>query len=119
VLEDLINQQVHQRVRLLSRHVDGADVALGFGTDVPHLPGRPGLLHGGQYLVGGLCNPVGVGHARGFCGEGKCRRDHRGDGPAATEDRCGFVHPGAALLGERSRFVLGVAGFQGCLLGQV
>jgi uncharacterized low-complexity protein len=55
----------------------------------------------------------------GFCGEGKCRRDHRGDGPAATEDRCGFVHPGAALLGERSRFVLGVAGFQGCLLSQV
>ena len=47
---------------------------LGFGTDVPHLPGRPGLLHGGQHPVGGLRDPVGVGHAQGFCGRGMCRR---------------------------------------------
>jgi hypothetical protein len=76
VLEDLINQEVQQRIRLLGSHVDGADVALGLGTDVPHLPGRPGLLHGGQHPVGALRDPVGVGHARGFCGRGKCRRDH-------------------------------------------
>jgi hypothetical protein len=76
VLEDLINQEVHQRVRLLGTHVDGADVALGFGTDVPHLPGGPGLLHGGQHAVGGLRDPVGVGHARSFCGGAKRRRDH-------------------------------------------
>ena len=70
VLEDLINEEIHQRVRLLGRHVDGADVALGFGTDVPHLPGRPGLLHGGQHPGGGLRDPAGVGDARGFCGRG-------------------------------------------------
>ena len=68
MLEDLINQQVHQRVRLLGRQVDGAEVALGFGADVPHLPGRPGLHHGGEHPVGGLCDPVGVGRARVFCG---------------------------------------------------
>ncbi len=45
------------------------------------------LLHGGQHPIGSLRDPVGVGHARGFCGGGKCRRDHRGDGAAATEDR--------------------------------
>ena len=100
MLEDLINEQIHQRVHMLGTHVQGADVALCFGADVPHLPGRPGLLHGGQHPVGGLRDPVGVGHARGFCGGAKCRRDHRGDGAAATEHRCGFVHPGAALLGE-------------------
>jgi hypothetical protein len=80
VLEDLINQQVQQRVRLLGTDVDGADVALGFGMDVPHLPGGPGLLHGGQHPVGGLCDPAGVGHAWGFCGRGKCRPHHRRDG---------------------------------------
>jgi hypothetical protein len=100
VLEDLINEEVYQRVRVLGRHVDGADVALDFGADVPHLPRRPGLLHSGQHPVGGLCDPVGVGDARGFCNGGKCRRDHRGDSAAATEHRCGFVYPGAALLGE-------------------
>jgi hypothetical protein len=42
-------------------------VALCFGTDVPHLPGRPGLLHGGQHPVGGLRDPVGINLARGFC----------------------------------------------------
>jgi len=68
-------------------HVDGAEVALGFGPDVPHLPGRPGLLHGGQHPVGGLRDPVGIGHTRGFCGRGKCRCDHRRDGAAATEHR--------------------------------
>jgi hypothetical protein len=85
VLEDLINEEVHQRVRLLSTHIAGAEVALGLSTDVPHLPGRPDLLHGGQHLVSGLRDPVGVGHPRRFCGRGQCRRDHRGDGAAATE----------------------------------
>ena len=87
MLEDLINEEIHQRVRLLGTHIDGADVALGFGTDVPHLPGRPGLLHGDQHPVGGLRDPVSVGHTQGFGGGRNCRRDHRGDGPAATEHR--------------------------------
>jgi hypothetical protein len=100
VLEDLLNEEVHQRVRVLGRHVDGADLALGFGADVPHLPGRPGLLHGGQHPVGGLHDPVGVGHARGFWGGGKCRRDHRRDRAVSAQHCCSFVHPGGALLGE-------------------
>ena len=64
MLEDLINEEIHQGVRLLGWHIDGAEVALGFGTDVPHLPGRPGLLHGGQHPVGGLRDPVGFGYER-------------------------------------------------------
>jgi hypothetical protein len=87
VLEDLIDEEVHQRVRLLGRHVGGAEVALGFGADVPDLPGRPSLLHGGQHPVGGLRDPAGVDQAQGFFGRGKGRRDHRGDRAAATEHR--------------------------------
>jgi hypothetical protein len=101
------------------RHVDGAEVALGFGADVPHLPGRPGRLQGGQHPVGGLRGPVGVGHARGLCGGAKSHRDHRGDGPAATKHRGGFLQPGGTLFGVRARFVFGVAGLQRCLLGQM
>jgi hypothetical protein len=85
--EHLIDQQIDQRRRMFCRHVDDADLALGLGADVPHLPGRPGLLHRGQHPVGGLCDPVGVGHAGGFCGGGKRCRDHRGDRPAATQHR--------------------------------
>jgi hypothetical protein len=62
---------------------------------------------------------VGVGHPRGFCGGRKGRGDHRGDGAASAQHGCGFVHPGHALLGEGAGFVLGVAGLQGGLLGQV
>jgi transposase len=86
-IEHLIDQQIDQRRGLFRGHVDGADMALGFGTDVPRLPDRPGLLHGGQHPVGGLRDPVGVGQARGFCGGTKCRGDHGGDGAAATEHR--------------------------------
>jgi hypothetical protein len=100
VLEDLINQEIHQRIRLLGTYLDGADMALGFGPDVPHLPGRPGLLHGGQHPVGGLRDPVGVGHTRRPYGWGKGRRDHRGDAAGVTKQRCGFTHPRAALLGK-------------------
>jgi hypothetical protein len=87
MIEHLIDQQVDQGAHPFCRHVDGADLSLRFGMNVPHLPGRPGLLHGGQHPVGGLRDPVGVGYAWGFCGGGKCRRDHRGDGAAATEHR--------------------------------
>ena len=37
----------------------------------------------------------------------------------AAEDLCGLARPGGALLGQGARFVLGVAGLQGGLLGQV
>jgi hypothetical protein len=75
VLKDLINEEIHQRVRVLGRHVDGPDLALGFGIDVPHLPGRPGLLHGGQHPVGGLRDPAGVDD-RGGLGRRRKGRPH-------------------------------------------
>jgi hypothetical protein len=76
VLEDLINEKVQQRVRVLGTYVDGADVALGFGTDVPQLPGRSGLLHDGQHPVGGLCDPVGVDDRGGLGRRRKGRLHH-------------------------------------------
>jgi hypothetical protein len=76
VLKDLINQQVHDSVRLLGIHVDGADVALGLGMDVPHLPGRPGLLHGGQHPVGALRDPAGVDDRGGLGRRCKGRPHH-------------------------------------------
>ena len=60
-IEHLIDQQVHQRARLFSGQVDGADLPLRFGPDMPHLPGRPAFLHNGQDVIGRLCDPVGVG----------------------------------------------------------
>ena len=120
VLEDLIDQQIHQRARLLGRHVDGADVALGFGADVPHLPGRPGLLHDGQHPVGGLRDPAGVGHA--------WRSLRRGQVPSRPSRRRRSRPPSTAAASfsqvarcsaQGSGFVLGVAGLQRCLLGQV
>ena len=58
MLEDLINQEVHHSVRLLGTHIGGADVALGFGADVPYLPGRPTRLDNGQDVISRLCDPV-------------------------------------------------------------
>jgi hypothetical protein len=100
VLENLINEEFHQRVRVLDAHLHAADLSLCFGPNMPHLPGRPGLLHNGQDVISRLCDPAGVGHARGFGGGDKCRRDHRRDGLRAVQHCCGFVHPGGALLGQ-------------------
>ena len=39
-------------------HVGGADLALGFGADMPHLPGGAVFLHHGQDPVGRLGDPA-------------------------------------------------------------
>ena len=45
---------------MLSGHVDGADLPLCFGPDMPHLPGRPARLHNGQDVISRLRDPAGV-----------------------------------------------------------
>jgi hypothetical protein len=92
---------------------------MGFGANMPHLPGRPACLHDGQHPISSLRHPARVHDAGALSGGGECSCDHRGHGVAATEHLCGFVHPGGALLGEGAGFVLGVAGLQRCLLRQV
>ena len=79
-IEHLIDQQVHQRCGMVSGHVDGADLSLRFGPDMPHLPGRAALLHHGQDVIGRLCDPAGVGDRGGLGGWGQRRLHHRRDG---------------------------------------
>jgi hypothetical protein len=86
---------------------------------MPHLPGGAALLHYSHDVVGRLCDPAGVGDRGGLGGRGKRCLHHRRDRAASAQHCCRFVQPGRALLGEGSGFVLGVAGLQGRLLGQV
>ena len=58
-IEHLIDQQVYQgAAALFSGHVDGADLSLRFGPDMPHLPGGAARLHSGQDVISRLCDPV-------------------------------------------------------------
>ena len=108
-IQHLIDKQVHQG--LLARgQVRGADLALCFGADMPHLPGGAAFLHYGEDVIGGLCDPAGVGDGGGLGGRGKCRLHHRCDGAASAQYCCCFVQPGGALLNQRAGFVFGVAG---------
>ena len=59
-VQHLIDQQIDQGIGALSSYVGGADAALGFGADVPHLPGRAVFLHRRQHPVGRLGDPGGV-----------------------------------------------------------
>ena len=119
VLQDFRDEEVDQAVGLVDRQVDGAGLALGFGADVPQLPGRPALFQHRHDPVSGLADPASIGHAGGIC----CRRergvDHCRDGVTAAEDRSSFIQPGGTLFGVRAGFVFGVAGLQRGLLGQV
>ena len=78
--------------------VYGADLALRFGPDMPHLPGRPAHLHHGQDVIGRLCDPVGVGDRNGLGGRCQHRPHHRRDGLCPIQHGCSFVEPGCALL---------------------
>jgi hypothetical protein len=42
---------------MFSGHVDGADLSLRFGPDMPHLPGRPARLHNVQDVISRLFAP--------------------------------------------------------------
>ena len=57
-VEHLIDKQVYQRRGIFRGHVDGADLSLRFGPDMPHLPGRAARLHNGQDVISRLCDPV-------------------------------------------------------------
>ena len=74
---------------------DGADLALCFGADMPHLPGGAAVLHHGQDVIGRLCDPAGVGDRGGLGGRRQRRLHHRRDGadvrPALLRPRCSQV----------------------------
>ena len=118
-VQHLIDQQIDQGVGALGGDVGGADLALGFGPDMPHLPGRAVLLHRGQHPVGRLGHPRRVDRLpwRGSGGHGPA--DHGFDRTAPAQHLLGFGPPGRSLLGQRPRFVLRLPGLQGGLLGQV
>jgi hypothetical protein len=118
-IEHLIDQQVYQCRGLFNGHVDGAELSLRFGTDMPHLPCRAALLHDGQHLVGCLGDPAGVDDRCGLGGWRQRRPHHRRDGLDPAQHGCGLFEPGRALLGQGSGFVFGVAGLQGRLLCQL
>ena len=103
VVQDFETRRSTSALGLLGRQVDGADLALGFGADVPHLPGRPACLQHRHDPVSGLADPAGIGHARRSLRAGASAvGDHRRDGVAAAEDRSSFGQPGGALLGVAS-----------------
>ena len=81
-IEHLIDEQVHQGRGMFSGHVDGADLSLCFGPDMPHLPGGAALLHHGQDVISRLCDPAGVGDRGGRSGRCQRRLHHRRDGAA-------------------------------------
>jgi hypothetical protein len=57
-IEHLIDQQIDERRGILPAHVDGADLSLRFGPDMPHLPGRAAPLHNGQNVISRVCDPA-------------------------------------------------------------
>ena len=87
---------------------------------MPHLPGRAARLHHGQDVISRLCDPavrrrswcVSAGGASAVC-------TIAATALGSAQHGCGLAEPGGALLGQGSGFVLGVAGLQGRLLGQV
>jgi hypothetical protein len=118
-IEHLIDQQIHQRRGMFRGQVDGAELSLRFGPDMPHLPGRAASLHDGQDLVGCLCDPAGVDDRGGLGVRCQCHPHHRRDGLCPIQHGCGLAEPGCALLSQGSGFVFGVAGLQSRLLCQM
>ena len=96
----------------------GADLPFGLGTQMPHLPGRPGGLHDVHHRRRGALDELSVTSTAGA----RCPRGDGGEHPrdraGTAEHADGLLAPGGALLGERAGFVLGGAGFQGGALGQ-
>lgn len=92
--------------------------ALGLSAHVVDRPGGPVLGDGGDHGGGLLIDPLTgdvdlLGHdLMGDVG------DHRRQSALAAEHFDGLHTPGVALLGQRAWFVLGLACFQGGLLGQ-
>ena len=98
----------------------GADLPVGLGPHVPHLPGGAARLHLRQHPCGGLLYPRGVDpDRRGLAPGRQCSPDHPGDPVGPAQDVLGLGAPGGALLVQGARFVLGLAGLEGRLLGQL
>ena len=98
-IKDFVDEEVDQLLDLFGRKLDGADLALGLGADVPRLPGRPAALQHRHDVVGSLGDPAGVGTAapapRLVPASLRPSRRQR----ATAEDLGGFGHPYPALLG--------------------
>ena len=90
-IEHLIDQQVYQRRGIFSGHVDGADLSLCFGANMPHLPGGPTVLHDGQDVGGRLGDPAGVGNPGGLGGRCQRRLHHRRHDAMSAQHCCGLV----------------------------
>jgi hypothetical protein len=99
-----------QRSGMLSGQVDGADLSLRFGLDMPHLPGRPARLQDAQNVISCLGDPAGLGR--------RCQH-HRRDSATSAQHRRGLAKPPHPLLSYGSGFVFGVAGLQRRLLSQM
>src|SRR5215207_7723078 len=57
-IEHLIDQQVDECRGMFRGHVDGADLSLCFGPDMPYLPRRAARLDDGQDVISGMCDRV-------------------------------------------------------------
>ena len=95
VLQDLGDEQVDQAVGLVDGQVDGADLALGFGADVPHLPGRPALFQHRHDPISGLADPAGIRNTRGLGCGASAAATIAVDGVTTAKHNCGFGQPGA------------------------
>jgi hypothetical protein len=114
VLQDFRDEDVDQPVGLLDRQVDGAGPALGFGADVPHLPGRPVLFkHPYDPVSGSICSlqmldqwsPSGHGSA--------CRAQHV-QVVRLPEDHGSFVHRGGLFLEDDTGHVSAILAYHRC-----
>ena len=118
-LQHLGDEQLNQLLDFVGGNLDGPDVALRFGADMPALPGRTPLLHRRQHRLRRRRHPLRV-HCRARDRDGvEGRADHGLDRVRSAERFGGLGMPGGALLGQGAGFVLGVPGFQGGLLRQL
>jgi len=100
-------------------------LAVGFGAQVPQLPGgAAGLdlvadLHRGGADPGRIHGHRVTGHQAREAPGRERRGDHGGDPLRAAQNLFGLLSPCLPLLGQGAGFVFGVAGFQGGLLGEL
>ncbi len=85
---------------------------------MPALPGGAVLLDAGEDAAGSVLEPGLVEPGPGRLSRVKRPVDHRLDGEVVAKHVKGLVAPGGALLGQGSRFVLGLARLQRRLLGE-
>ena len=98
---------------MFSGHVDGADLPLRFGPDMPDLPGGAAFLHHRQDVISRLCDPAGVGDRGGRrrCGvSAVCTIAATASGPPSTAAasssqvaRCSVRERGSCLASRVSK----------------